>query len=205
MTVHRFARGNEPIDFKKHVGSPWKDFIGTDDHAKLADALYERQDCYCAYCEIHLKDQSAGHIEHLERRRDNPQRTFDWTNLFYSCNKSDSCGKHKDDDKKRIRFNPAAIIDPSEENPLDFFVYTANGRIVARDESGRDREEETIHVFNLNNPQLQRMRGRAAEVVSYVLESVSDEADKDAFVQSLRKDRADFLSVYESLLETGGG
>ena len=203
--MHRFARGDEPIDFKKHVGSPWKDFIGTDDHAKLADALYERQDGYCAYCEIHLEDQSAGHIEHLERRRDTPQRTFDWTNLFYSCNKSDSCGKHKDDDKKRIRFNPAAIIDPSEENPLDFFVYTANGRIVAKEGTGQRRAEETIRVFNLNCSRLNSIRKNAAMAVSCFLEYVAAEADRAAFMQSVRKQRLHCLSVYESLLEAGGG
>lgn len=95
----------------------------TDEHAKLADALYARQDGYCAYCEIHLKNRSAGHLEYLERRSDNPKRTFDWSNLFYSCSKRDSCGKYKDNE--RIRFNPADIIDPSVENPLDFFVYHA--------------------------------------------------------------------------------
>lgn len=175
--------------------------MGTDEHATLADALYARQDGYCAYCEIHLNDRSDGHIEHLERRSDNAKRTFDWANLFYSCSKPDSCGKYKDNG--RIRFKPADIIDPSEENPLDFFVYDANGRIVAREGTGQRRAEETIRVFNLNCPRLHNMRGKAVMTVLYFLEFVSDEADKDEFMQSLREDRVDFLSVYESLLDAG--
>ena len=82
--MHKFVRGEEPVDLEamRRRHPHWDAFARTAEHTQLGDALYERQAHYCAYCETRITQKENGHIEHLERRSDNPARTFDWANMF---------------------------------------------------------------------------------------------------------------------------
>lgn len=162
----------------------------------LGDVLYQLQDGYCAYCETHLSSRGDGHIEHLERRSELPDKMFDWGNLFFSCLRETSCGKYKDD--RRICFNRADIVDPSQENPADFFAFSMTGRILARNGLGKHRAEETIRVFNLNDPGLVQKRKCAAITVSQYLDKT--DAMKEALMQGLIASHASFLLVYSTML-----
>lgn len=130
--MHHFERGQSPVDLQAiaRKGINWSSFAGSHAHRIVGDALYERQHHYCAYCEVFLEQKTDGHTEHLARRSDFPQRTFDWYNLFFSCNHIDSCGRFKDN--SRIQFDVNDIIDPSRENPQDFFNYDRFGHIFPR-------------------------------------------------------------------------
>lgn len=200
--MHKFVRGEEPVDLEaqrlRHHSS-WDSFAGTAEHAQLGDALYERQEHYCAYCETRIPRKTDGHIEHLARRSDCPARAFDWLNLFFSCNHEDSCGKYKDHCK--LRFEPSNIVDPSREEPLDFFAYDANGGIFARDEEHKARAEETIRIFHLNqSPRLNHLRAQAARTAVEFLESDPEEAEITAFLHALPVG-CDCISVYYSLCD----
>lgn len=201
--MHRFLRGNSPINLTRIKAScqNWDDFCrqAKDEHAVLADSLYERQQHYCAYCESVISEKSNGFIEHLERRSDNPDRTFDWTNMFFSCKSNCSCGIYKDNSK--FKFNPSDIIDPSREEPLDFFHYDMNGGIHPRDESHKTRAEETIRIFNLDNSaKLRGIRTNIARTVECFLRTVPEpnEAQIDEFLSGLGE--CDCFSVYYDLL-----
>lgn len=198
--MHKFSRGEPPIVMataKADYHNEWGDFIGSDEHIALGDSLYERQSHFCAYCELKISQKDDGHIEHLERRSDKPERTFDWTNMFFSCNYLDSCGDFKDNTKQQ--FTPSDIVDPSIDDPLDFFVYGVNGVIYAKD-SNKHRAEETIRVFNLNNPRLTNMRTAIAEtVVSFIKCNPSNEQIEE-FLQYMSN--YNFPSVCYSLLST---
>lgn len=102
----------------------------------------------CAYCE---KDLSrARHIEHFRQRRSYPQGTFAWDNLFGSCDRTDSCGKHKD---ACGPYEHAELIKPDVDDPERYLVFVATGAVQVRANlASRDRRkaEETIRVFNLN-------------------------------------------------------
>jgi len=176
--VHKFIRGEEPIDMtrvQRKYGT-WDKFAGSDEHKQLGTALYERQSNYCAYCTRYLKEKRDGHIEHLERRSDNSKRTFDWTNMFFSCNDPGSCGKYKD--TKKVRFDPKDIVDPSVEDPSDFFCFDAVGLIRARKGTGQLRAEETIRVFNLNAPKLVGARAAIVCAIEDLRYCSDEELDK---------------------------
>jgi len=164
--MHRFNRGESPVDFEKiprEHKENWKVFGKNEPQKKasLRDALYERQHHYCAYCETPIKVDDNNrrksedyHIEHLESRGRTAKKSFDWNNLFLSCYNKDRCGKYKDDVYlKDHSFKIADIIDPSKENPLDFYSFNDVGEI--RAVSGASSEivrkvEETVNIFNLN-------------------------------------------------------
>lgn len=104
----------------------------------------------CAYCESDLSN--GRHIEHFRSRSTHPLETFDWSNLFGSCNRLDSCGNHKD---KPGSNNPAlsSLIKPDIEDPERFLVFAATGTVHARANliaQDRLRAEETIRRLNLN-------------------------------------------------------
>lgn len=204
--MHKFTRGEPPEDMaktKKKYRNQWDEtFLKSDEHTAISNCLYERQNHYCAYCDVKISTQDAGHVEHLERRSDNPRRTFDWKNLFFSCNHTDSCGKYKDEHKPKIEFNPADIIDPSKEDPLDFLQFDMNGGVSAKDDAPRHRADETIRVFNLKkDARLKRLRSNIAIIVSSFLES-EPEPSKEKIDEFLREVAdSDCPSVYYSLLK----
>ena len=205
--MRKFERGPEPkfLTQARQDGKNWKQFAQTDDHKELRDLLYEAQGGRCAYCESEVrkkKDGICGHIEHLNRRKDAPNRTFDWNNLFFSCNRVDSCGNYKDDPKRKIVFDPDDIVDPSRENPSDFFTYDANGNIVPRGDNSKAakrRASETVRVFNLNSPSLQGAREGAAQIVFDCFENgfLDTEDGIDEFLSHFQT--SPYLSVYYAL------
>ena len=199
--MHRFSRGEAPgvlAGAHRRFHNDWNAFLGSEAHTALGEALFARQHHYCAYCEVALSRKEEGHIEHLQRRSDVPERTFDWSNLFFSCSHLDTCGKYKDN--QRIRFNPADIIDPSRENPLDYLRYDMNGNVhaIEGDPVREHRANETIRIFHLNAPRLKGIRKQIAITVQSLFSC--DENEQEAFLKNVRKGHYDCVSVYHNLL-----
>jgi uncharacterized protein (TIGR02646 family) len=120
------------------------------ERAEIWEKLDLMQGHRCAYCEIEIKDGDR-HIEHYRQKRSYPQGTFEWANLFGSCNRLDTCGKHKDTCGAYLH---TQVIKPDLEDPEDFLVFSPDGSISAREklsEIDRNRAVETIRVFGLNN------------------------------------------------------
>jgi uncharacterized protein (TIGR02646 family) len=104
----------------------------------------------CAYCEGSLETLGS-HIEHFRTRDGHPQLTFVWTNLLWCCDRSDSCGHHKD--TKGRPYDVSNLIDPTTEEPDLFFRFNQNGTISVRDglpPVPRKRAEETIRALGLD-------------------------------------------------------
>ena len=200
--MHKFKRGDTPVEFRiiKQKYANWDAFIGSSEHIAIGDQLYEQQDHYCAYCELYLHDKQDGFIEHLEKRSDNPKRTFDWTNLFFACRHLDSCGIYKDN----MVYDIHDIINPSVDDPLDFFTYDSEGFIHPKkglSKSMKHKAEETIRVFNLNCPRLKQIRKDAASIVSYFRnDNLNPSQDAVSAFYELLGDKADCISVYHALL-----
>lgn len=117
----------------------------------------------CAYCEASIND-GCSHIEHFVPKSRDPRQTFEWPNLFWSCNRHDSCGRHKDHQVRH--YNPADLIKPDVDDPNDYFVFIYDGTIRVRDDIEpvlKHRATETLRVLNLdaNNGALRHMRRMA--------------------------------------------
>lgn len=144
----------------KHGHDNWSS-VDADTKAEVWNALESMQGSKCAYCEATISIDSR-HIEHFRQRSRYITFTFDWANLFGSCNREESCGKHKD----RCGFYPPEVlIKPDIDNPDDFFVFVSDGTIVPRkDLSAPDnnRAKETLRILNLDaqNGALRHMRRR---------------------------------------------
>jgi len=164
--MHRLQRGAAPHCLGKYDyrHDTWNGMTPSPDaKAGIWVALDAMQGERCAYCEADIAGSSDRHIEHFRQRSRYPQGTFQWQNLFGSCNRVNSCGKHKDSCGD---YDHQDLIKPDEEDPDDFFVFVSDGTIKVR--SGLDahnnlRATETLRIFNLDaeNGPLRHMRKRA--------------------------------------------
>ena len=118
------------------------------------------------------------HIEHFRQRGRYPQGTFDWHNLFWSCERDNSCGKHKDGCGG---YNHDDLIKPDVEDPEQFFLFVSNGSIALRaglTAAQQHRAKETLRILNLDAQRgpLRHMRQRAASGYIQVVEDIMEMA-----------------------------
>lgn len=164
--MHRLNRGAAPACLAgyQYGVDQWANGIPTPpEKSDVWVCLEAMQQVRCAYCEAALVDGDK-HIEHFRQRSRYPAGTFDWYNLFGSCNRIDTCGKHKDGCGQ---YNHADLLKPDVDEPDDFLVFVSDGTIVPRDgqhPNARLRATETLRIFNLDakHGALRHMRKQAA-------------------------------------------
>jgi len=161
-----------------HGAHSWND-VQPADKAQIRAHLETMQGKRCAYCEGSL-DALGQHIEHFRRKSAHPALTFDWNNLFWSCDQNDSCGHFKD--RGAGQYNIADLIEPCCDDPDEFFVFRSDGTIsVRRGLSAQDerRAKETLRVFSLDADWGRLRAMRKAAVSGYVNDA--DEAFSAGF------------------------
>ncbi len=166
--MHKLTRPIPPAclsryDYRTHK---WGE-VNEADKGEIWLKLDEMQGKRCAYCEaaiVTTKVGSTSHIEHFEQRSRARPKTYLWSNLFGSCNRKDSCGKHKDEQT----YTPADLIKPDIEDPEALLVFIPDGTVhpkVGLSPADKQRAQETIRIFNLNGS-LAEIRKR--ELIGYI-------------------------------------
>ncbi len=192
--MKRLRRGAAPTCLAQyqHGRDRWSDLSPACLEALHAQ-LGAMQGRLCAYCEGDLETLKQ-HVEHLWPRGRYPARTFDWDNLFLSCDRDDSCGTYKDRDGKP--YAPEDLLDPCHDDPDDFFRARVDGRIDVRPglaSHAQHRAQETLRVFNLNldakgrqSRSLCAERRRTLEPFLNLLEELAQwsEADREEYLRS---------------------
>jgi uncharacterized protein (TIGR02646 family) len=150
--MHRLNRGTAPVCLAgyEHGVHQWANGIPTpQEKSDIWACLDAMQQARCAYCEAGLVDGDK-HIEHFRQRSRHPAGTFDWPNLFASCNRKDTCGKHKDNCRQ---YNHVDLLKPDVDDPDDFLLFVSDGTIAVRSDlagPAQQRAQETLRVFNLD-------------------------------------------------------
>lgn len=119
------------------------------------------QGCRCAYCEGAISE-GMRHIEHFRQRDRYPQGTFDWNNLFGSCDRESTCGTYKD---RCSTYPHGNLIKPDMEDPDEFLVFDPQGGVHPKAGLTPDKDHralETIRILNLTGGGLPHMRSGAA-------------------------------------------
>jgi uncharacterized protein (TIGR02646 family) len=172
--MHRLYRepvvpgGLDGYDYRHQV---WGPLAPTpDERVEIWLALDAMQGQRCAYCEAPIADGNR-HLEHFRQRNGNggfARGTFDWANIFGSCNRGDTCGRHKD---RCGAYDHRVLVKPDIEDPEDFFDFIADGTICPRvglDDASRIRAEQTLRILN-PHPQRGALREmRRSHVAGYV-------------------------------------
>lgn len=134
--------------------------------AAVMSSLLQEQYQLCCYSELRADQEMLGyHIEHVEPKSLNPQRTFDYNNLAASALDSDSdlqtfkaqvhevFGGHA----KQNHYDPTRFISCHQPDCARFFAYLSDGRVVPHhglDAHERDQAQYTIDTLKLNSPYL---------------------------------------------------
>nr|WP_200985536.1 retron system putative HNH endonuclease [Rhizobium rhizogenes]QCL10652.1 hypothetical protein C6.5e_756 [Rhizobium rhizogenes] len=133
-----------------HGTHSWKD-VGADHKAEIRAHLETMQSRRCAYCEGDIISLGE-HIEHFRRKSLHPALTFEWENLFSSCDQTDSCGHFKDSGAGP--YDVDDLLNPCCDDPDAFFIFQADGTISTRhglSPSDQNRAQETLRVFSLDD------------------------------------------------------
>lgn len=135
-------------------------------------SLLDEQFQLCCYSEIRPDELGLGyHIEHVVNKSQNPQRTFDYTNLAasaldsandlqkFSTQGHETFGGHASGKQQSV--DMARFVSCHQHDCRRFFCYLSDGRIVpaanllAHD---FDRADYTVKLLNLNSPYLVNLR-----------------------------------------------
>lgn len=151
--MHYLHRGPAPACLANYQHGTHQWSIGSPtlvERAEIHLELEAMQGRRCAYCEGDL-DVHGQHIEHFRQRGRYPQGIFKWDNMFWSCVREDSCGKHKD---KCGVYSPPDLIKPDVDEPEHFFLFASNGTIAIRTATLTAQEQhraaETLRIFNID-------------------------------------------------------
>ena len=175
----------------------------------------------CSYCEILIEEQEKAQIDRF--RPYNGVRdgklyfkdlywwlTYDWGNLFYSC---EECSKLKANyfPIKGIRTvipngllenEHKLLVDPHNDNPSDHF-YFINGEIASDSEEGT----QTIELLRLNRPSLVKKRTQAEYLVKSMVDVLLQTSSKHTTNENVELNRifgqdpsVEFLAVKHAVL-----
>lgn len=138
----------------------WENF---DFKADTRNACWHEQLGLCAYSEIALDDDNLGmHIDHVEPKSINQNRTFDHANLLLSAISSDKLkgmprGEVFGGHFRGSRYSATDFVTPLWPDCLRFFHYASSGEVQPALGLPVDDEKKaryTIDVLNLNAPHL---------------------------------------------------
>ncbi len=165
----------------KHGRDNWED-VAPADKQEVRQQLLEMQAYRCAYCEGSLCP--SHHIEHFAPRGRFPDLTFDWTNLFLSCDSRDHCGHYKDRSGAQP-YSPQHLIKPDQENPDHYLRFYSSGEIHSRKDLSPAKETkaaETLRVLHLNSTDLKAKRRRTLKMYKQMFEGL-DPAEWRAYIE----------------------
>ncbi len=136
--------------------------------AYVKQCLLDEQYQLCCYSELRADEEGLGyHIEHVENKRQNPQRTFDYTNLAASALDSvndlsafkaqeyEVFGGHSAGKTQTV--DMAKFISCHQPDCRRFFAYLSDGRVTTAQglsAQDADKADYTIKLLNLNSPYL---------------------------------------------------
>lgn len=174
--MRQLTRPQEPEVLKKLIkqGKSWKEVQPAERkqiRASLDEMSTRGTNVFCNYCEKSIGESNRGHIEHLVPRNSQPNLSFEWANLFLSCNSKDHCGQFKDS-PRATTYEPDTLIRPDQEDPEALFRFFSTGRVEPRpglDPTSHLRARKTIEVFNLNDKKLVTARSDVAKQAEALL------------------------------------
>jgi uncharacterized protein (TIGR02646 family) len=193
---HLENRHKKPPTTAQKATRAWNGFRYTGQSAK---ACYKEQYGLCGYSEISIDNlypiidmhsteisrTLGSHLEHVEPKSKNPQRTFDHSNLILSAIddvkaqqllKPDVFGGHH----KQKMYSASSFISPLNNNCEDYFHYETSGKIVPKATLPSRREKAkarlTIYILNLNAPILVNWRKNWLSSLDSIIESLDGNA-----------------------------
>ncbi|MDO4671580.1 MAG: retron system putative HNH endonuclease [Porphyromonadaceae bacterium] len=184
----------EFIKFKKNNPKQWSEFSNAtiNNGEKLSTFIRKyildtEQGGLGGYTEIPLTlDQS--HIGHFRKRECYPKLTFCWENMIVDQKDITEYGAGAKDNQINLdncENYYHRIIDPTQEDPHQYFDYSLSGEIIPKyglNDELKEKAMTTIEVFNLNHHKLISRRNELGKGVISITKEIKDkEKIKECF------------------------
>jgi len=200
----------EPAFFtinKKKVKLPkiknaWGDKHIISINSKLRNYILSKEQYnLCAYCEKEINSDSLkSNIDHFKKRVLFPEETLNYENLFISCNNKNRCSNFKGSNRRKLSKNDYEnIINPTLENPSNFFNYLPTGEIYPKsnlDKINKKKAIFTIEIFQLNEIDLVNERKTIMKSLFYLKNQIS----KKEVIDILNSYRSFIINIYNKQL-----
>ena len=147
---------------------------GKYNHPDVKSVLRAETHDKCAYCEGVVTDVGYGDIEHISPKVSDVDRTFDWSNLGFSC---PVCNR------KKAIVESGEIVDPYTQDPTPYIQFC--GHIASS--NGNAKGWKTIQLLGLNRTELVQSRIQVYNSVMGELEVIKIQSDlsvKNAMVEN---------------------
>ena len=146
----------------RQKGWNWGEFVNKDHEGYLQcrELASSDQKNMCGYTEMPLGGKGLQlHLDHYKKKSIYPALTFEWENLVFAVkdNRFGADFKDKVVDGKNAATVYASILNPVLDEAQDCFYYDTGGRVYpikSMTEGQRNKAQETIRVFNLNETEL---------------------------------------------------
>jgi uncharacterized protein (TIGR02646 family) len=154
--MKKLVRGDAPFYLAqfRHGRDNWSVISSNDLTTDIWEKLNIMQRGFCAYCECKLnEDNTKRHIEHFIQKGQVPSMTFNWDNLFGSCNNPNRCGNYKDKAPAAKKVDLTKVCKPDVMDPSELILFLNSGKIrprTALTQQNHELADNTIAVFNLD-------------------------------------------------------
>lgn len=163
-------------------------------HEKIKAALKEEAFGKCVYCE-RIVDGHYGRADHIQPVSKHPRRSFEWTNLVYTC---EICN-----DKKS---NHLGLLNPIRNHPENY-VYFVGSIAFANGARGKKTEEKLLNFGDLPSARKRHLRYMENLLLAWSQRTGMSKADKDSLKQQIenadKKEEPFSLAVYYFLKSKG--
>lgn len=129
-------------------------------HKEIQSELFKSSHMKCSFCECKPAEGGNIEVEHFAPKSLYPELAFEWDNLLPICR---NCNGSK------LAYDTIAerIINPSKENPEEFFDFCSLRLITSETSPDKDLSNRTLKIIsNLNSSELFRARADLLNSIS---------------------------------------
>jgi uncharacterized protein (TIGR02646 family) len=172
--------------------------IPSDVLAAVRTALLREQGFLCGYTMLRLKDESKGHIEHVQAQSLAREAEVDYANLIY-CHpggKAPHCpfGAHAKGDADSAK---SQFVSPLDTHCESRFVYRRTGEISPRDPNDAAATQTIERILNLNHFDLLSQRKAAIDSLAIFRRSARQLTSAEATKMAEATQRTDSQGRYQ--------
>ena len=179
---------------------------------RLGQHLLPIQKHICCYCEKQF-DNNPHHIEHFIEQHDDKTKTYDYENLFLSCegestkkdnDENTSCGHKKTDSRHaNTPINYNLLLNPANIATQNCFEYEDSGKIIPNKKSAGSQQQAlyTIKRLNLDNQRLKNERQTAIITLEKEINGLSDSEIKTFLANLFDEKQTRSPNFYSALFQ----
>lgn len=162
-------------------------------HPEIKSSLESMLHGKCAFCESFIQNVDYGDIEHFKPKSKFPELAVSWDNLLLACKKCN--GKEQKGDEWPTLQNGGPLINPSEENPEDFFEFEFDEEtMVSIVKPLNPRGITSERIYGLNKHELLKDRNKYVKMLVFIARRYNQDNEAKLIIDEAVKDQGEYAA-----------